>query len=74
KKVLELPIPKFDPKNPVHLDLARIGAGCTAKVEKWLTAGGPGSIRSIGKLRSMVRQTLRAELEEIDTLAKKILA
>lgn len=74
KKVLELPIPQFDEKNHVHRRLAELGEECSAKVEKWLASGGAGKIKSIGKLRSMVREMLRDELQEIDALVKQILA
>jgi len=73
KKVLELPIPEFDPSNAVHQRLAELGEDCTAKVEKWLATGGPGQIKSIGRLRAMVRNMLEEELREIDGLVKDIL-
>ena len=41
--------------------------------DDWLASGGPGKTKSIGKLRAMVRDLLRAQLDEIDALAKKIL-
>lgn len=72
KKVLELPIPEFDPKNAVHRRLAELGAECTEKVKNWLDKGGAGTIKSIGKLRSMVRDMLSDELAEIDSLVKKM--
>jgi len=34
---------------------------------------GPGKIRSIGKLRSMVREMLAEELEEIDGLVREMM-
>lgn len=74
KKVLELPIPQFNKENPVHLQLAQLGQTCTAKVEQWLAGGGAGDIKSIGRLRGMVRKMLSAELSEIDELVKGILA
>jgi len=73
KKVLELPIPQFDEKNQIHQRLAELGEECANKVEKWLASGGAGKIKSIGKLRSIVRQALKEELAEIDELVKKIL-
>ena len=66
KKVLELPIPQFDAENLQHRQLAELGQACTAKVKQWVNNGGPGSIRSIGKLRGMVREMLSEELGEID--------
>jgi len=73
KKVLELPIPKFDAKNPVHRRLAELGKECSERVERWLAGGGAGSIKSIGRLRAMVREILKDELNEIDELVKGIL-
>jgi len=74
KKIFDVaPIPQFAPKNPAHRRLAELGKGCSAKVERWLASGGAGKIKSIGKLRSMVREMLTGELEEIDGLVKEIL-
>ncbi len=73
KKVLELPIPQFSVENVAHYRLAELGKECSAKVEQWLNAGGTGNIKSVGKLRSMVRKTLQKELQEIDALVEKIL-
>jgi len=74
KKVLELPIPKFNAANPIHKRLAELGKECSAKVDNWLASGGAGKIINIGKLRNMVRTTLKDELDEIDMLVKKILS
>jgi hypothetical protein len=73
KKVLELPIPKFDPSNKIHLRLAELGKLCSQKVAEWLKSGGQGKIKSIGVLRSRVREMLKDELKEIDGLVQKIL-
>ncbi len=73
KKVLELPIPKFNAKNPTHQRLAELGKECSEKAERWLAGGGAGNIRSIGRLRGMVRGMLKDELKEIDELVKGIL-
>jgi SAM-dependent methyltransferase len=73
KKVLELPIPKFDAQNTVHCKLVEMGKECAAEVKKWLASGGAGKIKSIGRLRGMVRSMLKDELKEIDKLVKEIL-
>jgi methylase of polypeptide subunit release factors len=73
KKVLELPIPRFDPSGGAHLKLAELGRTCTQKVADWLEGGGPGKVRSIGKLRSMVREMLAEELGEIDAWVEPLL-
>jgi len=73
KKVLELPIPQFDSSNPIHLELVKLGELCSQKVCKWIQTGGPGKIKSIGKLRAMVREMLAKELKEIDKLVGHLL-
>lgn len=73
KKILELPIPEFDPSNDEHRKLAVLGKDCLQKVTDWLEAGGPGDVRSIGKLRSMVREMLTEELRDIDGLVEPLL-
>jgi len=73
KKVLELPIPQFDTENHIHLHLAKLAEHCEKRVSEWLSQGGPGKVKSIGRLRQMVRQMLKAELEEIDSLVQQIL-
>lgn len=73
KKVLELPIPRFKSDIPSHHRLAEIGEHCTQKVKDWLAAGGPGQVKSIGRLRGMVRKFLKDELAEIDELVQQIL-
>lgn len=72
KKVLELPIPQFDANNPTHQKLAALGKECTAKVQRWVESGGAGKIKSIGKLRGMVREMLKEELGEIDGIVRNL--
>lgn len=73
KKVLELPLPQFDAKNPAHRRLAEVGKECSEQVAQWIASGGAGKIKSIGKLRSLVRRMLHHELAEIDALVKETL-
>ena len=72
KKVLELPIPKFDSENEIHIKLVALAEDCAVKVEKWKVAGGPGKIKSIGRLRGIVRDMLKKELSKIDELVMEI--
>jgi len=72
-KVLDLPIPRFDENDARHCRLAEIGEGCEEKVQEWIVAGGPGTIRSIGVLRNRVRELLSKELAEIDSIARALL-
>ena len=70
RKIFDVaPIPQFDAKNGVHRQLAALGKG----LKHWLASGSPGKIRSIGKLRGMVREMLKDELRDIDELVKEIL-
>lgn len=69
EKVLELPIPQFDEKLPAHRELSELGKSCAKKVERYLSAGNDGSIKSIGCLRGMLKE----ELGEIDGIVKGIL-
>ena len=72
-KVLDLPIPKFDPDKKVHVRLAEIGEACAKRVKKWGDSGGPGQVKSIGRLRGNVRELLKAELADIDAIVKPLL-
>jgi methylase of polypeptide subunit release factors len=73
KKVLDLPIPKFDPQSDRHGRLAEIGETCADRVKEWIDSGGPGATRSIGVLRGRVREMLEEELAEIDAIVKPML-
>jgi hypothetical protein len=73
KKVLDLPIPKFDPDKKEHVRLADIGEACAKRVRRWVDSGGPGKIKSTGRLRSNVRELLASELAEINALVKPML-
>ena len=73
KKVLELPIPQFDAYDPIHIELTKLGELCSRKVSDWIQSGGPGKIKSIGKLRAMVREMLTKDRTEIDKLVEHLL-
>ena len=73
KKVLELPIPKFDPEDPNHTRLAEIGEVCHEKVNQWIENKGMGKVKSIGKMRTMVREMLANELQKIDEIVREII-
>ncbi len=72
KKVLELPIPKFNPKNKLHLRLVEIAKKSQAKVERRLPELSKG-YTGIGKIRQLVKEELETEIAEIDRIVKKIL-
>ncbi|MGA8848203.1 MAG: N-6 DNA methylase [Dehalococcoidia bacterium] len=63
-----VPIPKFNPLDEKHLKLAELSKECHEKVAKLALTG-----KSIGFLRNKVREQLKEELAEIDSLVKSIL-
>lgn len=64
-----LSIPKFDPQDPLHRELATLSQRCHRKV-----AGmGIDPKRRIDLARRQVRRALASELEAIDKLVKKLL-
>ncbi len=79
KKVLELPIPEFDPSNEDHIELARLGEECTKTVSKLLSKGTSAKTSaelvsaSIGNLRKMIKAEMKDEIKEIDGIVKRIL-
>lgn len=74
KKIFDVaPVPQFDERNATHRRLAQLGKKSSTKVEYWLAGGGAGNIKSIGRLRGMVRVMLKDELKKIDMLVEKIL-
>ncbi|MEM1668674.1 MAG: N-6 DNA methylase [Thermofilaceae archaeon] len=73
KKVLDLPIPKYDPEREEHRRLAELGKACSEKVAAWLAAGNARKIRSIGRLRQVIRNMLQLELQQIDHYAQRVL-
>jgi hypothetical protein len=73
KKVLDLPIPKFDSTLKAHIRLAEMSEACAQRVEEWIASGRPGKIKSIGLLRRRVREMLSNELAEIDSIVKPML-
>jgi len=78
KKVWELPIPEFNPRDQAHLRLAEIAEACAEKVkemipelkESFKDLRGP---YAIGRARTAVRMALKDELAEIDAIVRDIL-
>jgi hypothetical protein len=62
-----VPIPKFNPEDKKHQKLAELSKECRQKVAQLTLKG-----KSIGFLRSKVRDYLSTELAEIDALVKGI--
>jgi hypothetical protein len=64
-----LPIPEFDPQDPIHKELAELSKQCHRKVAKMEV----DPARRIDLARRDVREALAEELEEIDKLVEKLL-
>jgi hypothetical protein len=70
KKVLEVPLPKFDSSNNDHHQLAELGADCARKAaELRSTLTG----KTVGTRRTAMRNALKDELAKIDALLPKII-
>lgn len=72
KKVLELPIPKFDKNNGLHMELVECGKSCSLKAERKVKSLESDDY-SIGRLRQIVKEELSEELDQIDIIVKKLL-
>jgi hypothetical protein len=78
KKVWELPIPQFNPKDKAHLRLAEIAEACAEKVKEMLPGlkalfQGVRGPHAIGRARTAVREALKDELAQIDAVVRDIL-
>ena len=71
KKVLEIPIPKYNSSDENHQALSQLGEQCTQKVEQLLPQ--LAKSRSIGHTRRLIKAQIRSELEQIDELVKRTL-
>ncbi len=71
KKVLEIPIPRYDPSDENHYALSQLGELCTRKVEQLLPQ--QAKSRSIGHTRRLIKAELKQELGEVDGVVRGIL-
>jgi len=72
-KVLELPIPRYDPTSKIHQRLSSISKSSSQKVRGSLPKVA-NKYRSLGKLRGHLRKVLESELKEIDDLVSQLLS
>jgi len=72
KKVLELPLPKYNKKNELHRKLIELARTCIQKVSKVLPELAQ-KYASIGKIRQEVKEAIQVELSEIDRIVREIL-
>jgi hypothetical protein len=71
KKLMDLPIPKFNPGNSRHVALVDLGRQSREKASGFLKMSGPST--SLARLRGQMRTQLKNELAEIDRIVKKLL-
>lgn len=71
KKILELPIPKYNPSDEKHKKLAELGKNCERKSYE-LLEGLMERYKSLGKIRSAIRDELENELAEMSELVLEI--
>lgn len=71
KKVLELPIPIYDQKQPLHLELSKLGRQAAKEVLLVLAKGGL-PVR-LGNRRTAVREAIAETLAKINDVVSKLL-
>ncbi|MBC6991199.1 hypothetical protein [Hymenobacter sp. BT491] len=75
RKILDVPLPRFDASNPLHMGLAEQARACAVEVARYIDQQQLGSQDyNVGKVRLYVRQTLlRPQLTAIDALLRELL-
>ena len=72
KKVLELPLPKFNSIDDLHNEMVQFALEATAKVKSILPEL-EGRYDSIGKIRSLVKEVIKGEILGIDSIVRVLL-
>ena len=67
---LRFTIPVFDSKNVHHVELAKIGQNCADRIPNIIK---DLKIKSIGKIRNIIRNKLSEQYDQIDIIVKMIL-
>jgi hypothetical protein len=74
KKLLELPIPLFNPEDSVHRQLSGFGLAARASAAEALKSGTFPAHTTLARQRAFIRTHLEAEMEEINKLVIGILS
>jgi hypothetical protein len=74
KKVLELPISRFDQANPIHSQISALGAAARTKLDRWFASRPSGWPKSLARQRAIVRLEVRDILGQTDELVKQLLS
>ena len=74
KKILEVPFPRFDPKDGLHQQLASLSKETTEKAASFLSRADLSDISThrLGNLRLAVKEHLTEEFREMDRMVEKI--
>ncbi len=73
KKLLELPIPTYNPAAQEHRKLAELGERARQEAAAVVKSPGFPAATSLARRRAFVRQNLKDTLAEIDRLVRRIL-
>jgi type I restriction-modification system DNA methylase subunit len=71
KKLMDLPIPTFNPGDSRHRSLLNLGREAREKAARLVTL--PGAPASLARQRAWIREQLRNELDGIDQIVAKLL-
>jgi hypothetical protein len=73
KKVLEIPLPRFNPKNKKHTELVELAKQTREKAEK-LVEDLEVKYTGIGKIRQLIKVELEAEILRIDKIVRELIS
>ena len=74
KRILDVPLPKYDEGNEVHVKIAEMGKKCSEVVRGYIkTANLATKEYNVGKERSLIRKLLFEELKTIDGLLLEVM-
>lgn len=73
KKVLELPLPKFNPKNKKHMELVKLAEQAQTKAEK-LVPDLEKKYSGIGKIRQLIKVEIAEEVLKIDKIVRELIS
>lgn len=75
EKILEVPFPKFDPKNELHQELSELGKTCQKKSRKIAKEENYSGLapNQLGRARRDIKDKLGSNFENINKLVEKII-
>ena len=76
KKILDIPLPRYDLSDSSHMMLSKLGKKCTSKSTEYIKKQDlPDSLTThqLGSVRTSIRKYLKSELIEIDKIIRNII-